>query len=103
VGTLISLQGVVVTKTPELSEKIKFIQNSSGAVLGPFDSWLLIRGIETLALRVEKHASNAQKVAAFLNTQSFIGNLYYPGLESHTTIISLKNNKAHLEVLSHFH
>jgi cystathionine beta-lyase len=77
------IAGVVVTKTPELSEKIKFIQNSSGAVLGPFDSWLLIRGIETLALRVEKHASNAQKVANFLNTQSFIGNLYYPGLESH--------------------
>ncbi len=77
------IAGVVITKTPELSEKIKFIQNSSGAVLGPFDSWLLIRGIETLALRVEKHASNAQKVANFLNTQSFIDNLYYPGLESH--------------------
>src|SRR4030095_12171346 len=55
------IAGVVVTKTPELGEKIKFIQNASGAILGPFDSWLTIRGIETLNLRVKQHAENEKK------------------------------------------
>jgi cystathionine beta-lyase/cystathionine gamma-synthase len=78
------IAGAVVSRTKELSEKLKFIQNSSGAVLGPFDSWLLIRGIETLSLRVNKHAQNAEKVAAFLNNQPAIDTLYYPGLKNHT-------------------
>lgn len=95
------IAGVVITKTPELSEKIKFIQNSSGAVLGPFDSWLLIRGIETLALRVEKHASNAQKVAEFLSTQPFIDKLYYPGLKGHHNHhIAQKQQRAFGSVIS---
>ncbi|MES2780881.1 MAG: PLP-dependent aspartate aminotransferase family protein [Bacteroidota bacterium] len=78
------IAGAVVTRTKELSEKLKFIQNSSGAVLGPFDSWLLIRGIETLALRVQKHAANAQRIAEFLSSQPIIDKLYYPGLKKHT-------------------
>lgn len=78
------IAGAVVTRTKELSEKLKFIQNSSGAVLGPFDSWLLIRGIETLALRVQRHAANAQRIAEFLSKQPAIDKLYYPGLENHT-------------------
>lgn len=53
------IAGLVVTKTPELGEKIKFIQNASGAILSPFDSWLVIRGIETLTLRVKEHSQNA--------------------------------------------
>ncbi len=77
------IAGLVVTKTPELGEKIKFIQNASGAILGPFDSWLVIRGIETLNLRVKQHAENAQKVAAFLTSVDLIKNVYYPGLSSH--------------------
>lgn len=77
------IAGAVVTKTPELSEKLKFIQNSSGAILGPFDSWLLIRGIETLPLRIEKHNANAQKIAEFLNKEEAIDALYYPGLATH--------------------
>jgi cystathionine beta-lyase/cystathionine gamma-synthase len=77
------IAGAVVTKTPQLSEKLKFIQNSSGAVLGPFDSWLLIRGIETLPLRIEKHNANAEKIAAFLNKEEAIDALYYPGLATH--------------------
>ncbi len=77
------IAGAVITKTPELSERIKFIQNSSGAVLGPFDSWLLIRGIETLPLRVERHAESALKVATFLTQLPFIKELYYPGLTTH--------------------
>ncbi len=77
------IAGAVVTKTKELSAQLKFIQNSSGGILGPFDSWLLIRGIETLPLRIEQHSKNAEKVAEFLSHQSTIKNLYYPGLVSH--------------------
>lgn len=77
------IAGLVVTKTPELGEQIKFIQNASGAILGPFDSWLVIRGIETLNLRVKQHAENAQKVAEYLTGVDLIKNVYYPGLKSH--------------------
>lgn len=77
------IAGLVVTKTVELGEKIKFIQNASGAILGPFDSWLVIRGIETLNLRVKQHAENAQKVAEFLTSVDLIKNVYYPGLKTH--------------------
>lgn len=77
------IAGAVITKTKELGEQIKFIQNSSGAILGPFDSWLLIRGIETLPLRVEKHSANAQKIADYLCREQAIEQLFYPGLASH--------------------
>ncbi|WP_417351526.1 trans-sulfuration enzyme family protein [Flavobacterium alkalisoli] len=77
------IAGLVVTSTPELSEKIKFIQNASGAILGPFDSWLVIRGIETLSLRVKQHAENAQKIAEYLLEEKLVKNVYYPGLPSH--------------------
>jgi cystathionine beta-lyase len=77
------IAGLVVVNSDELGEKIKFIQNSSGAILGPFDSWLTIRGIETLPLRVQKHSENALKVAQFLETVEFVDELYYPGLERH--------------------
>ena len=77
------IAGLVVTSTQELSEKIKFIQNASGAILGPFDSWLVIRGIETLNLRVKQHAENAQKIAEFLQEEKLIKNVYYPGLKTH--------------------
>lgn len=77
------IAGIVVTKTQELGEKIKFIQNASGAILGPFDSWLVIRGLETLHLRVRQHCENARKVAQFLETQSEVKRVFYPGLASH--------------------
>lgn len=95
------IAGAVVTRTKELSEKLKFIQNSSGAVLGPFDSWLLIRGIETLALRVEKHAANAQRIAEYLSKQPYIDQLYYPGLANHTNHeIATKQQRAFGSVIS---
>ncbi|MDH4058696.1 MAG: PLP-dependent aspartate aminotransferase family protein, partial [Cyclobacteriaceae bacterium] len=72
--------GLVVTKTEELSEKIKFIQNASGAILGPQDCWLTIRGIETITLRVERQCSTAQQVAEFLSQHEDIEGVYYPGL-----------------------
>lgn len=78
------IAGAVVTANKALSEKIKFIQNSSGAVLGPFDSWLLIRGIETLSLRVRQHCQNAKEVAQYLSECSWVDKLYFPGLTTHT-------------------
>lgn len=75
--------GLVVTNTEELGEKIKFIQNASGGILAPFDSWLVIRGIETLELRVKQHAVNAEAVATYLASHPKIAAVYYPGLTSH--------------------
>ena len=77
------IAGIVVAREKELGEKIKFIQNASGAILGPFDSWLVIRGIETLPLRIEKHCRNAQEVAEFLEKHPAVDKVYYPGLPSH--------------------
>jgi cystathionine gamma-lyase/homocysteine desulfhydrase len=77
------IAGLVVTKSKELGNQIKFIQNASGAILGPFDSWLVIRGIETLPLRIRQHSENAQKIAEFLLTQPLVNRVYYPGLASH--------------------
>jgi len=77
------IAGLVVTKEQELGEKIKFIQNASGAILSPFDSWLVIRGIETLPLRIKQHCSNAQAVAEFLETHPAVDKVFYPGLPSH--------------------
>lgn len=75
--------GLVVTKTPELSEKIKFIQNATGGILGPWDCFLAIRGIETLELRVRQQSENASKIAEYLTTRQEIDNVYYPGLTTH--------------------
>lgn len=75
--------GLVVTKTPELSEKIKFIQNATGGILGPWDCFLTIRGIETLELRVRRQSENASKIAAYLTTREEIDKVYYPGLTTH--------------------
>lgn len=77
------IAGLVVAKEQELGEKIKFIQNASGAILAPFDSWLVIRGIETLHLRVQQHCRNAQAVAEWLQTHPAIDQVFYPGLPTH--------------------
>ncbi len=77
------IAGLVVTSNNTIGEKIKFIQNASGAILGPFDSWLVIRGIETLHLRVRQHSQNAQLVAEYLSTHPAVDQVYYPGLKSH--------------------
>lgn len=77
------IAGLVAVNNPELAEKLKFIQNSGGGVLAPFDSWLTIRGIETLSLRAAKHSENALKVAEYLETVSLVDKVYYPGLSSH--------------------
>ena len=75
--------GFVVARTAELGERIRFIQNATGGVLGPNDSWLLIRSLKTLALRMEKHNSNALLVAQWLENHSRVVKVYYPGLSEH--------------------
>ncbi len=75
--------GLVVVKTEELAEKIKFIQNASGGILGPQDCWLTIRGIETVTLRVERQCNTALQVAEYLSTHEDVASVYYPGLPSH--------------------
>lgn len=77
------IAGLVVTKNKELGEKIKFIQNASGAILSPNDSWLVIRGIETLPIRIAQHCKNAQAVAEFLENHPDVDKVFYPGLASH--------------------
>lgn len=77
------LAGLIVTKGKELSEQIAFLHNTMGAVLGPQDSWLMMRGMKTLALRMERHQYNATKMAEFLVSHPMVEQVYYPGLESH--------------------
>jgi cystathionine gamma-synthase len=77
------LAGLIVTKGKELSEKIGFLHNSIGAVLGPQDSWLLMRGMKTLALRMERHQSNAHRLADWLQAHPMVSEVFYPALATH--------------------
>jgi cystathionine beta-lyase len=74
--------GLVVVNSKELADKMAFIQNATGGVLGPFDSFLLIRGIKTLSVRMDRHVSNAEKLAEYLNNNKSVKNVYYPGLKN---------------------
>jgi len=75
--------GAIVTTTAEMHERLAFLQNSVGAVPGPQDCFLVLRGIKTLALRMEAHSRNAEIVAAFLEGHEKVKRVYYPGLASH--------------------
>ncbi|MCR6105167.1 bifunctional cystathionine gamma-lyase/homocysteine desulfhydrase [Salipaludibacillus agaradhaerens] len=75
--------GLVVVNSAELAEKLHFIQNSVGGILGPQDSWLLIRGIKTLGLRMEQTEKTTAKIVEYLSSRDDIQSIYYPGLESH--------------------
>lgn len=77
------LAGIIVTKGKELSEEMAFLHNSIGAVLSPSDSYQLMRGMKTLALRMDRHEKNATEVATFLTTHPAIENVYYPALPDH--------------------
>lgn len=76
--------GALVVDNKELSEKLYFIQNASGAICGPMDSFLTLRGIKTLHVRMQRHCENAHTVANFLNDHPKIEKVYWPGLKSHT-------------------
>ena len=78
-----SVGGVVVLNDDGDAEWLKFVQNSVGAILSPFDSWLTLRGTKTLALRMEQHDKNGRAVAAFLEEHPKVQKLYYPGSLSH--------------------
>jgi cystathionine gamma-synthase len=68
---------------PELGERLAFHQNAIGSVAGPFDSWLVLRGIKTLAVRMDRHCENAERVTSFLVAHERIGEVLYPGLPTH--------------------
>ena len=74
--------GLAVVHDKELADRLAFIQNATGGVLGPFDSFLLIRGIKTLGVRLDRHTENALKIAKWLTEQPSVKKVYYPGLES---------------------
>lgn len=75
--------GAVVGNDPDLFSVLKFNQNAAGAVPGPFDCWLTLRGIKTLGVRMERHSANARRVAGFLQSQDAVARVYYPGLADH--------------------
>lgn len=75
--------GLIATNSDDLNERLRFIQNSCGAILGPQDSFLLLRGIKTLHLRIRQHCENARTIAHFLNDHPKVDRVYWPGLESH--------------------
>lgn len=75
--------GLVVVNDDTLAERLAFIQNSTGGVLQPFDSFLLIRGIKTLGVRLDRHVENAEKLADFLVKHADVKKVYYPGLSTH--------------------
>jgi cystathionine gamma-lyase/cystathionine beta-lyase/cystathionine gamma-lyase/homocysteine desulfhydrase len=78
-----SVGGAAIAKTKELDEWLGFVQNSAGAILSPFDSWLVLRGIKTLAVRMDRHEANGRAVAAFLDRHPKVRSVFYPGLPSH--------------------
>ena len=77
------ISGILVVKDQELGEKLAFLQNSIGGIQGPFDSFLALRGLKTLALRMERSSNNAAAIAAMLENHSAVDRVVYPGLESH--------------------
>lgn len=75
--------GIVVVRDDDLAERLAFLQNAVGAVAGPFDSYLALRGLKTLALRMARHNANAQRISEFLESHARVEEVYYPGLPSH--------------------
>lgn len=73
------LAGLVISKGEEISEELAFLHNSIGAVLSPYDCWSLIRGLKTLALRMDKHEKNAKEVISYLENHPLVTDVYYPG------------------------
>jgi cystathionine beta-lyase/cystathionine gamma-synthase len=78
-----SVGGVVITNSDELGERVAFLQNAVGAILSPFDSWLVLRGVKTLAVRMKQHEENGRAVSKYLTSQKKVKKVYYPGLPDH--------------------
>lgn len=77
------LGGVVVCTKPEQSEKLAFLQKAAGAIMSPFECWLILRGVKTLAVRMEQHDRNGRQVASYLAQHKKVQKVFYPGLPSH--------------------
>jgi cystathionine gamma-synthase len=75
--------GFVGTNDPTIAERLRFLQKSLGAIPGPFDCWLVLRGVKTLAVRMDRHCDNARRVAEWLESQDAVERVLYPGLASH--------------------
>lgn len=75
--------GLLITNNADLAQRIRFLQNSIGSVMGPFDSYLVLRGIKTLAVRMGRHCTNAQRIAEWLDAHPLVERIAYPGLSSH--------------------
>ena len=75
--------GALIVRDTELADKIAFHQNAIGAVAGPFDSWLVLRGIKTLGVRMDRHSDNAEKVVEFLQRHKSVSQVLYPGIDGH--------------------
>jgi cystathionine beta-lyase/cystathionine gamma-synthase len=78
-----SVGGAVVSNSDEIAETIGFLQNAVGAILSPFDSWLVLRGVKTLAVRMKRHEENGQAMATYLAHHTKVKKVYYPGLPDH--------------------
>lgn len=74
------LGGAIIVQDPQLAERIKFLQNAAGAIIGPFEAWLTLRGLKTLALRMRQHTHNAGVLAQYLTHHPRVARVYYPGL-----------------------
>lgn len=79
--------GLVVVKNEELADKMHFIQNATGSILGPFDSWLLVKGIKTLAVRMDRHCLNTKLVVEWMLQQNWIKKIYYPGTANNVSAL----------------
>jgi cystathionine gamma-synthase len=77
------LGGVLVTADSGLAERLAFLQNATGSVAGPFDAWLTLRGVKTLAVRMDRHCQNASRVAAMLAAHPGVAEVFYPGMATH--------------------
>ena len=75
--------GALITRDPDLFARFEFLINAAGPIAGPFDAWLVLRGLKTLAVRMDRHTENAGRIARFLESHPGVMNVWYPGLESH--------------------
>lgn len=78
-----SVGGIVITSNQDVAERMRFVQNAAGAILSPFDSWLILRGTKTLAVRMRQHEENGRQVAHFLDQHPKVTAVFYPGLPAH--------------------
>lgn len=98
-----TLAGFLVTNCKKCSEKFRYIIKTTGACLAPFDSWLVLRGIKTLHIRMEQHQKNAVEIVKWLNNQKAITNVYYPGLENNSALEISKKQSSGFGAMISFH